>query len=273
MTLTKVLITVKTYPTISKKHSELVCTAGFREDGSWIRIYPIQFRKRPYHEQYKKYQWIEIDLVKNEKDFRPESFRPASHEAKIKVLSDIAADGDAWHDRRKIVLKTIHRNLKALIAESLDTNITTSLAVFKPTKIIDFSWEEVERDWSADKLESLKQINLFENVQDNNRLEIVRKLPYKFSFTFEDETNTRSTLMIEDWEVGQLFWSCFYRANGNEAKACEMVRKKYFEDFAKTKDLHFYLGTTLEFHRRKALNPFVIIGTFHPKHISQGLLF
>jgi hypothetical protein len=32
---TNVLITVKTYPTISVKYDELVCTAGFREDGSW----------------------------------------------------------------------------------------------------------------------------------------------------------------------------------------------------------------------------------------------
>jgi hypothetical protein len=44
MPLTKVLITVKTYPAISKKYEELVCTAGFREDGTWIRIYPVQFR-------------------------------------------------------------------------------------------------------------------------------------------------------------------------------------------------------------------------------------
>ena len=45
MALTKVLNTVKTYPTISSKYDELVCTAGFREDGTWVRIYPIQFRK------------------------------------------------------------------------------------------------------------------------------------------------------------------------------------------------------------------------------------
>ena len=37
MALTKVLITVKTYPAISNKYDELVCTAGFLEDGTWIR--------------------------------------------------------------------------------------------------------------------------------------------------------------------------------------------------------------------------------------------
>jgi hypothetical protein len=57
MAKTKVLITVKTYPAISSKYDELVCTAGFLEDGSWIRIYPIQFRKKAFEEQYKKYDW------------------------------------------------------------------------------------------------------------------------------------------------------------------------------------------------------------------------
>ena len=83
MALTKVLITVKTYPSLSGKYDELVCTAGFREDGTWVRIYPIQFREKSYEEQYKKYDWIEIDLVKNRKDFRPESYRPYSDDSAI----------------------------------------------------------------------------------------------------------------------------------------------------------------------------------------------
>ncbi|MGM0649689.1 MAG: hypothetical protein ACQES1_04170, partial [Bacteroidota bacterium] len=68
MAKTKVLITVKTYPTISSKYDELVCTAGFKEDGTWVRIYPVPFRKRSYAEQYKKYDWIELDLVNNTSD-------------------------------------------------------------------------------------------------------------------------------------------------------------------------------------------------------------
>jgi hypothetical protein len=62
MALTKVLIAVKTYPTLSSKYDELVCTAGFLEDGSWVRIYPIPFRKLEYDKQYSKYDWVEIDL-------------------------------------------------------------------------------------------------------------------------------------------------------------------------------------------------------------------
>jgi len=94
MPKTKVLITVKTYPTISKKYDELVCTAGFREDGSWIRIYPVQFRKKSYNEQYKKYDWVEADLVKNTSDFRPESFRPKTHETKFEEVGHLNTDSN-----------------------------------------------------------------------------------------------------------------------------------------------------------------------------------
>lgn len=270
MALTKVLITVKTYPTLSTKYDELVCTAGFREDGTWIRIYPVQFRKRPYNEQYGKYHWIELDLVKNERDFRPESYRPVSHDTEIKIVGEIAPDGDAWMARRKIVLNKIYFSLAELIAEAKDKNICTSLAVFKPTKILDFIWESVDREWDERKLAALKQCNLFDSATDEKQ-EVVKKLPYKFSYVFADNQGKESTLMIEDWETGALFWNML-RSTGSEEQACKAVGQKYFEDFAQTKDLHFYLGTSQQFHF-VGHNPFMIIGTFHPKKIIQTSLF
>jgi len=146
LALTKVLITVKTYPAISSKYDELVCTAGFREDGTWIRIYPIQFRKKSYDQQYKKYDWIEIDLVKNDSDFRPESYRPYSHDSEIKILEHIDTKGN-WAERKKFVLGKIYYNLNELIVESKNKNVCTSLAVFKPSRILNFTIEEVEREW------------------------------------------------------------------------------------------------------------------------------
>ncbi|QQS51167.1 MAG: hypothetical protein IPM71_00125 [Bacteroidota bacterium] len=271
MAITKVLITVKTYPAISKKYEELVCTAGFREDGTWIRIYPIQFRKKSYNEQYSKYQWIEVDLVKNKSDFRPESYRPVSHETEIKIVGEIKADGNTWTERRKIVLNKVYDNLSTLISEAKDKETCTSLAVFKPTKIIDFVWKEVERNWTKDKIAQFQQLNLFQNVNDK-KFEVVKKLPYKFSFVFEDINGKRSTTMIEDWETGQLYWNCFRNHDGDELKACQDVRKKYFDDFSKTKDLHFFLGTA-QTHHFTGKNPFMIIGTFHPKKLEQLSLF
>lgn len=269
MAKTRVLIAAKTYPTISSKYDELVCTAGFLEDGSWIRIYPIPFRKKSYNEQYSKYDWVEIDLVKNKSDFRPESYRPYSHESDIKIIGKLDTK-NFWAERKKIALNKVHTNLALLIKDAHNKNICTSLAVFKPSKIIDFIAVEVEREWDKKKIAQLKanrdQTNLFEHPEDP--FEVVQKLPYKFSFIFEDDQGKQSKLMIEDWETGQLFWNCLAKHEGNEKKAIEDVKYKYFEDFAKTKDLHFFLGTTA-MHHYVSNNPFMIIGTFHPKIETQ----
>ena len=37
----KILILVKTYPSLSKKYQEIVCTAGINKRGEWRRVYPM----------------------------------------------------------------------------------------------------------------------------------------------------------------------------------------------------------------------------------------
>jgi hypothetical protein len=66
----RIYITVKTYPTLSEKYDELVCTAGISENGLWIRLYPLPFRKLDNEQKYKKYQWIEAEIERNTSDFR-----------------------------------------------------------------------------------------------------------------------------------------------------------------------------------------------------------
>ncbi|MEY4905161.1 MAG: hypothetical protein RLZZ292_2976 [Bacteroidota bacterium] len=273
MALKKVLIAVKTYPTLSSKYDELVCTAGFLEDGTWIRIYPIPFRKLDYDLQYKKYDWIEVDIEKNTSDFRKESYKPKSIETSFRILDHIGTKDD-WRVRKETVLRNVHTNMTELIASAKDAQKYLSLAVFKPKEILDFKIEAVEREWDKKKLDKIKanaqQLDLFKNP--DNPSEIVKKLPYKFSYKFNSEDGIERTLMIEDWEIGALYWNSLKRNEGDEFKACEDVKKKYFDDFAKTKDLYLFLGTTREFHLI-APNPFVIIGTFHPKKIKQMSLF
>lgn len=275
----KILITVKAYPAISKKYSETVCTAGITEDGKWIRIYPIPFRQLDYDKQFRKYEWIELDLVRNKSDFRPESYRPKDLYLKDMVShGKIKSDRDTWAERRNYVLKNVYTNMNKLIDEAKDKNVCTSLAAFKPTKIHDFLYEKTTREWKKEKIDFLKskrlQLNLFDNKNEDDitEFEIVDKVPYKFSFRFEDDAGKVSSLMIEDWETGMLFWNSLVKHKGDEHSACVGVKRKYFDDFAKNKDYYFFLGTTKLFHL-KAPNPFVIIGDFRPKHIIQERLF
>ncbi|MCL2153300.1 MAG: hypothetical protein FWH57_10160 [Oscillospiraceae bacterium] len=259
----RVYIVVKTYPTISKDYSELVCTAGVLEDGSWVRLYPVPFRKLDFDQKYPKYTWIEVDAVRNTADFRPETYRPD--------LSTLSVDTKPkkvdWNERRRIIFKNkkVYTELQELIDKAKSDG--TSLAVFKPTKVLDFIVEPVERDWDANKLAILQglsqQLNLFQTAEEiEQEFKVVPKVPYKFSYRFEDETGKQSTMMIEDWEIGMLYFNCLKRAKGDENVATTKVREKYYDDFIK-KDLHFFLGTTKQFHN-VAPNPFIIIGAFYP---------
>lgn len=269
MTKRKILITVKTYPSISSKYDELVCTAGIDEDGNWLRIYPIPFRKLDYNKQYQKYHWIEIDLVKNTSDFRPESFRPRDIDAEdvITFHRKLGTERN-WEERKRIVLKNVYNDMTKLITEAKTEGKYTSLAVFRPTLIKNFIYKPCAREWNDRQKATLQRQNLFEIKR---KFEIIRKLPYKFSYVFSDINGRESALMNEDWELGALFWNCFEKYRGDEKAACEDVKKKYLNDFAKTKDLYFYLGTT-KIHHLTAPNPFIIIGTFYPKKESQLML-
>ncbi|MBD3638334.1 MAG: hypothetical protein HUJ25_13360 [Crocinitomicaceae bacterium] len=264
MSKKKILITVKTYPNISTRYEELVCTAGFDEDGNWYRIYPVPYRRLPYGQQYSKYDWIELDLVKNTKDFRKESYRPKDIDVDepIKKLGKITSAGN-WAQRKAVVLDKarLYTNLDELIAEA-KSDERISLAVFKPSVILDFTYkEEAEREWPQNKLALFNQQNLFEEAS-SRKTKIVKKLPYKFKYLFEDDSGKQSHLMIEDWEVGALYWK-EWRKYGDEKEACESVKQKFFNELTK-KDLYFFLGTTFINHMR-APNPFVIIGVFYPK--------
>lgn len=274
MALTRILITVKTYPTLSETYDELVCTAGFKEDGSWIRLYPVPFRKLDYKKQYKKWQWIEIDVTKNTKDFRPESYRPTDIEKAFVVKEKVGTE-DNWARRKEIVLQNVYNNMAELIEKAKAVGDKTSLAVLKPTKVIDFVGEPCDREWDKQRLSRIEghqaQLGLFDDSA-KKLFKVAKKLPYKFSYVFTTQDGQERKLMIEDWELGQLYWNCLDMANGDEQIACQKVKEKYFHYMVKQRDLYFFLGTTKTFHARNAPNPFIIIGTFYPPKIDAHQL-
>jgi hypothetical protein len=272
----KVLITVKTYPLPSNKYEELVCTAGVLEDGRWIRIYPIPFRSLPHDKKFEKYEWIQLDLVRNTSDFRPESYRPKSEASNIQVLGKLGTEHE-WAERKKYVLKNVFTSFRELI-DLAKSKEQKSLATFHPKTIVDFIVEEDTRTWKEQWIANYDQYSLFEIDEKGEGVlrKIVDKVPYKYSYRFlcDGETKPR-TLMIEDWEIGALYWNCLQQADGNEMEANDLVRKKYFEEFLSKKDIYFFVGTTKKFHN-VGPNPFVIIGVFYPpatKDNGQGMLF
>ena len=273
MTKERILITVKTYPTLSRKYGETVCTAGVREDGSWVRIYPVPFRRLDEAEQYRKFDWLECDLVRNRNDPRPESHHPADMKQLLPVAHMDTVSN--WRERRLLLLgkAMVYTRLQTLI-EGAKAN-TLSLAVFKPARVNDFIWEEEDRKWDAGKLADMRnrasQGEMFVEDAWRKTFQVIPKLPYSFSYRFEDEAGKSSEMQILDWEIGALYWNCLSSCNGDEKAALAKVRQKYFDEFTQ-KDLHLFLGTTQGFHFQ-APNPWVIIGVFPIPHEHQQDLF
>ena len=269
----RVLITVKTYPTLSRKYGETVCTAGVRGDGTWIRIYPVPFRRLDEKEQYRKFDWLECRLIRNPSDPRPETFRPVD-QGELKPVAHLDT-ADNWRERRHLLLKTarVYDRLDDLIAGAKANRV--SLAVFKPTRVLDFFWEAEDRDWDLDRVrqmrEATKQNDLFADNTWRETFKVINKLPYSLSYRFEDAAGRQSELQVLDWEAGALYWNCLWAADGDEHVALAKVRQKYFDEFLRT-DLHLFLGTTQQFHF-VAPNPWVIIGVLPIPHERQlGLL-
>ena len=267
----RILVTVKTYPELSKTYGETVCTAGLREDGTWVRLYPVPFRRLGEQEQYRLYDWITCPLTKHTGDGRPESYRPTGEIERV----DHVSTSDNWRERRELLLRRpqVYRSLAELIQAAKDNVV--SLAAFKPARVIDFVWEAADREWDPRKLEAVRAItsqpDLFDDQSWRRTFRIVDKVPYNFYYRIADADGRTSQMRILEWQLGALYRNCVRLTEGDERTALTKVKQKYFDQFLKT-DLHLLLGTTLAWHRR-APNPWTIVGVLPIPREKQPDLF
>lgn len=128
-----ILIVVKTYPEISNKYTETVCTAGIIADTKkFVRLYPIRFRYLEGDQQFAKFQWIKADIRKALSDPRPESHHisPDSIE-----LGDIMPVGKNWDERYSWIINdhNVFSSVEAL--REAQKSDGTSLGIVKPKKV------------------------------------------------------------------------------------------------------------------------------------------
>jgi hypothetical protein len=260
-TPSKVLITVMTYPHPSESHQELVCTAGLTESGEWVRLYPIDYRYRPNHQQFHKYQWVELNLAERGagNDNRKESRRPDLDS--IRPLGKPLSIADAWRARREIIDALPHHTLLEL--RDLYEAEKMSLGIVRPTEVLDLKVEPSEREWKPEWQSTLMQFNLFSGQPKH-----LAKLPYKFSYVFRcsDTADKPHNAMIEDWELGVLYLNEVERL-GSEEAAVASVKKKFLTEMChESRDTRFFMGTVFPY------NTWVVIGVFWPPKVKQGSL-
>ncbi|HBQ99569.1 MULTISPECIES: hypothetical protein [unclassified Roseofilum] len=265
---TKVLITVMTYPHPSSSYQELICTAGITENYEWVRLYPIDYRYRSRDQQFRKYQWIEVDLLAHGdgKDRRKESRKPILET--LQILGEPLSTKRGWQERRDIIDRMPIYTVKQL--KELHQSDRTSLGIVRPTKVLDLKIEPDQSEWKPEWQQLFDQLKLFGPPQKP-----LRKIPYKFRYVFEcEDSHTPHKVMITDWELGVL-WLKEVDRLGDEEKAALSVRNKFFNEICSNqKDTLFFMGTVFPY------NTWIVLGVFWPPkkvkkqpEFMQGSLF
>lgn len=102
--------------------------------------------------------------------------------------------------------------------------------------------EEDDRDWKPAFKAKMQQSNLWES---RSTQEPPRKIPYKFRYVFEcDDPHCKGhKRMIEDWEVGALFWRLV--DNGvSELEAAKQVKHKFLNGICAPEKTLFSIWVT-----------------------------
>jgi hypothetical protein len=99
---TRILIWGKTYPELSTRHRETVCTGGCMEDGTPVRLYPVDFRYLVGEGQYRLYDWIDIPIARSTRDPRPESYKVRADQISI---GEHVGTSDGWAARRTTIFR------------------------------------------------------------------------------------------------------------------------------------------------------------------------
>jgi hypothetical protein len=189
------------------------------------------------------------------RDVRKESYRPRCDT--LRLGREILTSNGDWSERARYALAKKAQSMEELAQRQLEDR--TSLGVIRPKRIIDLVVTRDAPDWKQAFHEALKQGRIFDDRTVTKH--VPRKVPFKFQYVFEceDDRCKGHRQMIEDWEVGALYWKLVDQGAAPDEAAAK-VRQKFLDELcAPTKDTHFYVGTILG-HPRS----WVIIGVFYP---------
>ena len=237
----RILVTVRTYPNLSSKYLETVCTAGINDQGEWRRLYPVPLRYLDDERQYKTYDVIKVRLGSNP-DGRPESRRPDT--TSLEKVGELDASPRGWQARCDWVLPTGLPSMR-LLRESGRT-----LAPVAVTEVLEFVAQPDTAEWTPKQQELLRQAGLFEGPKP------LERLPFDFRLRWKDGEGAEHDSKFLAWEVGQT-WRAYSRRYADPIAA---MRDKWMGDlFGPSRKVWFFMGNFAE-HRQH----FGVCGAFVP---------
>lgn len=185
----ELMVNCKTYPAVSKKYIETVCTGGVQANGEFVRLYPIPFRFLEDEEQYGRWDVIRVQVYRDTKDNRPESWhlQPGT---RIEVVGKITTDKRRW-DWMKA---TVHDSTESM----REAGVTNGCVEIQP---LEFYWKPEKKEWSSSQLQTLNQGHLFisEEVLDT----LADRVPWQYRLKYREKNSGR------EGDAKVLAWSLY----------------------------------------------------------------
>ncbi len=211
----RVIILVKALPQPSKKYGETVCCAGITAEGVWKRLYPVRFRHLQGEQSFSRWDWVDFSFGKPVRDSRAESCHV--HEESIRVT------GQLPEQERTVLLNRIVVG-SAKHAEGLGHSLAlirpkNTRFVFKPKSKTDLIEEREAYAFAA------KQDDFFDQ-----KLADLEPSPYKFGFSFDDESGHHS-YQNGDWEAHAMYF--LGRLRIGEKQALKWMDTVFNEEYPK----------------------------------------
>ncbi len=267
----KILIWAKTYPELSSKYLETVCTAGMLPSGKPLRLYPIPYRYLGGDkEQFSLYQWITADIQKKHDDSRPESFRIDCDS--IEAGEVLHPTQDEWGKRAEMMFRDPAWQFECVEdLQKAQEEQGTSIGVVAPREIkkvevVKRSEEEAksfeQKLAEVRKIQAAKraQINMFEEAlpPEMKNLEFM-KYRVQVKWLCNNPGCREHKMQVLDWGLCEL-----QRRDGDEKALSRMKELCSLDKY----DLKFFLGN-LFMHPAS----FLIVGMWYPKRRPDMLKF
>ncbi|WP_418606857.1 hypothetical protein [Georgenia sp. SUBG003] len=254
------LVTVKAYPSISRKSGESVCVAGVRLDTprpEWVRFFPVGFRALPKHRQFEKYQVVQLLAHRGSTDRRQESFKPNLDSMVLGPVVD--SQSGTWRRRWEVLGDLAGETTTCALHRAAKSagQAAPSLGLIKPS-VQDLIIEDNPAYIPGGSTQI--DVDLF-----GTEREVLEATPFiaRYKYFCAEPGCRGHEQQIVDWESGQLARRNLASHSPDEAK--KLHREKFLDEMCgANKDTYFFVGNQHQ-HPRS----FLVLGVFWPKRYTR----
>lgn len=257
----RILILGSTYPSYSKKYTEIVCTGGI-EEGSlkMVRLHPIPLRYLDSDQQFKSFQWIKVRVTKHDSDPRPDSYRVDTSSIELQELIPSRKP----EKRREILENSPHlcKSVEELKERQKANGLSLGIIIPEAINTVDIQMRgpSERREWLEKEKLVMNQPSLFgEEIKHIDFPEAKFYVLWRCA----DERCEGHRMSIRQWGIHQLYRKLKHEPDCNQ-KISELMQKRLNQY---DNDVFLFLGNF-----RDVQYNFGLMDSYSaPKRLQQGL--